>query len=75
MTRPMPWRARCSGSAAWYSGGYVIAPTPTMTPWSGMSRGTDCRVPSVPGLVSVTVVPAKSSGVSLFARVFLTTSS
>ena len=40
-------------------------PTPTMTPWPGMSRGTDCTVPIVPGLVSVTVVPAKSSGAEL----------
>ena len=37
-------------------------PTPTMAPWPGMSRGTDCLVPMVPGLVSDTVAPAKSSG-------------
>ena len=36
-----------------------------MAPWPGMSRGTDCMVPSVPGLVRVTVAPAKSSGVAL----------
>ena len=38
-----------------------------MTPWPGISRGTDCTVPIVPGLVSVTVAPAKSSAVSLLA--------
>ena len=36
-----------------------------MAPWPGMSRGTDWTVPSVPGLVRVTVVPAKSSGTAL----------
>jgi hypothetical protein len=45
-----------------------MAPTPTITPWLGMSRGTDCTVPMVPGLVSVTLPPAKSSGLSLFDR-------
>ncbi len=39
-----------------------------MAPWPGMSRGTDWTVPMVPGLVRVTVAPAKSSGVSLFVR-------
>ena len=34
-------------------------------PWPGMSRGTERSVPMVPGLVSVTVTPAKSSTVSL----------
>ena len=27
-----------------------MVPTPTMTPWPGMSRGTDCTVPMVPGV-------------------------
>ena len=36
-----------------------------MAPCPGMRRGTDCTVPSVPGLVSDTVVPAKSSGAIL----------
>ena len=45
-----------------------MLPTPTMAPWPGMSRGTDCFVPMVPGLVSVTVAPAKSSGPSLLDR-------
>ena len=36
-----------------------------MAPWPGIRRGTDCTVPSVPGLVSDTVVPAKSSGAIL----------
>ena len=31
-----------------------------------MRRGTECIVPIVPGFVIDTVVPAKSSGVSLF---------
>jgi hypothetical protein len=39
-----------------------------MAPWPGMSRGTDCTVPMVPGLVRVTVAPAKSSGESLPVR-------
>ena len=43
-------------------------PTPTITPWPGISRGTDCTVPIVPGLVSVTVAPGKSSTVSLLVR-------
>ena len=33
-----------------------------------MSRGTDCVVPKVPGLVSDTVAPAKSSGVDRARR-------
>ena len=33
-----------------------------ITPWPGMSRGADEVVPTVPGLVSETVVPMKSSG-------------
>ncbi len=52
-----------------------MAPTPMMTPWSGISRGTDCTVPTVPGLVRVAVVPAKSSGVISPARTRRTTSS
>ena len=36
-----------------------------IAPWPGMSRGTDWTVPRVPGLVRVTVAPAKSSGVDL----------
>ena len=36
-----------------------------MKPWPGMSRGTECTVPIIPGLVIVPVVPAKSSGESL----------
>ena len=38
-----------------YSGGKSSAPTPMIAPWPGMSRGTDWVVPSVPGLVIVTV--------------------
>ena len=36
-----------------------------MTPWPGISRGTRWTVPIVPGLVSVTLAPWKSSTVSL----------
>ena len=39
-----------------------MAPTPMMAPWPGMSRGTDCTVPMVPGLVRVTVAPAQVVG-------------
>ena len=46
-----------------------------MAPWPAISRGTECTVPMVPGLVSVMVVPAKSSTVSLLLRAFLTMSS
>ena len=44
-----------------------MLPTPTMTPWPGISRGTLWTVPIVPGLVSDTLAPWKSSTVSLFA--------
>ena len=40
----------------------MIAPTPMITPWPGMSRGTECIVPIVPGLVIDTVVPAEVVG-------------
>ena len=33
-----------------------------MTPWPGIRRGAEDVVPTVPGLVSETVVPMKSSG-------------
>ena len=68
MTLLTPSRASVAGSAPSYSAGYPIAPTPTMKPWPGMSRGTECTVPIIPGLVMVQVVPAKSSGVILPLR-------
>ena len=46
-----------------------------MTPWPGMSLGTEWTVPSVPGLVRLTVVPEKSSGVILLALTLRTRSS
>ena len=46
-----------------------------MAPWPGIRRGTEPSVPTVPGLVSVIVVPSKSSMVSLFARARVTMSS
>ena len=49
-------------------GRVVEAPTPTMTPWPGMSRGTDWTVPMVPGLVRLTVAPPKSSAAILLVR-------
>ncbi len=50
------------------SAGYSIAPTPMIVPWPIIRRGTEWFVPSVPGLVRLIVVPAKSSAVSLPAR-------
>ena len=61
-------RESVSWEAPWNSAGYSMAPTPTIVPWPGMSRGTEWTVPIPPGLVSETVTPAKSSTVSLFAR-------
>ena len=52
-----------------------MAPTPTMHPWPCIRRGIECTVPIVPGLVRLTVVPAKSSTVSLPMRALRTTSS
>ena len=52
-----------------------MVPVATIVPWFGMSRGTLAVVPSVPGLVRVTVAPAKSSGDSLLVRAFSTISS
>ena len=59
----------------WNCAAYSMAPTPTMQPCPGMSRGTECTVPNVPGFVSVMVVPVKSSAVNLLARARRTTSS
>ena len=53
----------------------LIVPVATIVPCPGMRRGTLAVVPSVPGLVSVIVAPAKSSGDSLFVRAFSTSSS
>ena len=61
-------RAIVCGSAPSYSAGYAIVPTPMMKPWPGMRRGTEWTVPIIPGFVIVAVVPAKSSGASLFVR-------
>ena len=52
-------RASVSGQAPWYSAGYSIAPTPMIVPWPGISRGTECTVPIVPGLVRLIVVPGE----------------
>ena len=42
-----------------------MLPTPTMTPWPGIRRGTDWTVPMVPGFVMLTFAPWKSATVSL----------
>src|SRR5947209_6827487 len=51
-----------------------MAPTPTITPWPGMRRGTEWTVPIVPGLVRLTVTPAKSSTETLSERTLRLTS-
>jgi len=70
-----PNLASCSSLAPWNAAGYSIAPTPTMVPWPAISRGTQWLVPSVPGLVRLIVVPAKSATVSLLLRALRTMSS
>src|SRR3954469_4206696 len=67
--------AMVSSAAPWYSGGYSIAPTPMMQPWPAISRGTECWVPIVPGLVRLIVVPWKSGSASLLSRARRTMSS
>ena len=68
------WASR-SSLAPWNSAGYSIAPTPMIAPWPCISRGTEWLVPSVPGLVSEIVVPAKSSPVSAPVRALCTIAS
>ena len=46
-----------------------------MLPWPAMSRGTDATVPRPPGLVSVMVAPAKSSGMRRLLRALSTADS
>ena len=75
MILEMPTLASVSWLAPWNSAGYSIAPTPMIVPWPCISRGTEWLVPSVPGLVSEIVVPAKSSAVRLPARALRTMSS
>ncbi len=75
MTRPTPLAASVAGSAPSHSGGYLMAPTPTIVPCPGMRRGTDCTVPTVPGLVRVMVVSAKRSASARPSRTVATTAS
>ena len=75
MTLLMALRAIASSDAPCHSGGYSIAPTPMIAPWPFISRGTEWTVPMPPGLVSVSVVPWKSSTVSLPSRALRTISS
>jgi hypothetical protein len=70
-----PISASFSALAPWNCAGYSIAPTPMIAPWPCISRGTEWLVPSVPGLVSVMVVPAKSSACRLPARALCTIAS
>ena len=64
-------RASVSSFVPWNSAGYSIDPTPRIKPCPSIKRGTEWTVPMVPGLVSETVVPAKSSTVSPPERAFL----
>ena len=59
MTLLIASRASVSSDAPAYSAGYSIAPTPMIVPWPGISRGTECTVPIVPGLVRLIVVPCE----------------
>ena len=72
MTLLTACRVRVSSDAPCHSAGYSIAPTPMIAPWPFIRRGTEWLVPMVPGLVSVMVVPWKSSTASLPSRAFLT---
>ena len=62
MTLLMPSSESVLGAMARYSAGYSSAPVATISPWPGIRRGADELVPTVPGLVSESVVPMKSSG-------------
>ncbi len=64
-----------SADAPWNPAGYSIAPTPTIAACPAISRGIEWTVPSPPGLVSDTVVPAKSATVRAFVRARRTRSS
>ena len=75
ITLLMALRAIASSEAPCHSGGYSMAPTPTIAPWPRIRRGTEWLVPIVPGLVSEMVVPWKSSTVSWPSRALRTTSS
>lgn len=75
MTFEMPSLFRVSCEVPWNSAGYSIAPTPRITDWPGIRRGTEWTVPMPPGLVSETVTPEKSSIVSLLSRARRTMSS
>ena len=66
----MPRSAMVRWSAAVKAVGNPRVPTPTITPWPGINRGTERSVPIVPGFVRVTVTPAKSSGLSRLLLAF-----
>ncbi|CAM5472611.1 hypothetical protein SANTM175S_03011 [Streptomyces antimycoticus] len=75
MTLEMPSLFRVSWEVPWNSAGYSMAPTPTIRPCPGISRGTEWTVPMPPGLVREAVTPVKSSIVSLPERARRTMSS
>ena len=52
-----------------------MAPVAMMAPCPGIRRGTEPKVPTVPGLVREMVVPEKSAGVNLAIRARCTMSS
>ena len=62
MTLLIPSSDSVRGAMERYSAGKSRVPVATISPWPGMSRGAEAVVPTVPGLVSDTVVPMKSSG-------------
>ena len=68
ITRETPSSVSVSAAAPWNAPGTVIAPVAMMKLWPVIRRGSELTVPIVPGLVSVQVVSAKSSGVSLPSR-------
>ena len=70
ITRATPSSVSVSGDAPWNAPGTVIAPVAMMKLCPLIRRGSELTVPIVPGLVSVQVVPAKSSGVSAPLRAF-----
>ena len=74
-TLPTPSSASVSRVGALVLGRVVDRADADDRPWPGISRGTESCGPDRAGLVRVTVVPAKSSGVSLFARTLRMTSS
>ena len=72
---PTPRSARVRGSAASNPGGTPEGPDADDEALAGHEPGHRLDGPSVPGLVRVTVVPAKSSGAILLVWILRTSSS